>query len=264
MLAEADEHVGAAAAARARGTVIVGVQPLIAQQCLTAALPLFNALHPEIQLDMRTPRDFTEEALRRFDVSLFLGWPQVTGDLVHRRIGAASYVVCAAPAYWAAHGMPKHPSELARHHCLAIRSQAGTLMDMWAFKRGAEQVSVAVQGWLLADNVHRDMLLDTALTGGGVVRVLDWHRRQGFELASGSLVPALVDWEVTEVPPVNLFYPPTARRIQRVRVFIDFVVQLFREIEQQRALPVSATAPPRWTKTQRSRASSTPDRKTAL
>ena len=264
LLAAADEQVGSAAAARARGTVVVGVQPLIAQQCLTAALPRFNALNPEIQLDIRAPREFTEEAIRRFDVCIFLGWPQISGDLVHRRIGAASYVVCAAPSYWAAHGMPQHPSELARHHCLAIRSQAGTLMDLWGFKRGDELVSVAVEGWLLADNVHRDMLLDTALAGGGVVRVLDWHRRQGFELASGSLVPALVDWEVTEVPPVNLFYPPNVRRIQRVRVFIDFVVQLFREIELQRALPMPATASPRWAKAKRSRASVTPDPRTRV
>lgn len=48
--------------------------------------------------------------------------------------------------------------------------------------------------------------------GAGVVRVLDWHKRPGCEIASGALVPALTDWAMTdEVPPVNMLYPPIAR-----------------------------------------------------
>jgi DNA-binding transcriptional LysR family regulator len=255
MLADADEQASAASS-RARGTVVVGVQPVIAQECLTAAMPRFNALYPDIQLDVRFFMRLTEEQTRGVDVFLVLGWPQV-GDLVQRHIGAASFVVCAAPSYWAAHGMPQHPRELEQHNCLCIRGNAGMVMDLWRFRRGSEEVSVAARGWLVTDNPHRDMVRDVAIAGGGVVRLLDWHKRKGHEITSGLLVPALTDWEQPEVPPINLLYPPSVRRIPRVRLFIDFVTQLFRDIEQQRELRAPATAMPGWVKAARLRASAT-------
>ncbi|MBK6006592.1 hypothetical protein JJB11_10855 [Ramlibacter ginsenosidimutans] len=58
---------------------------------------------------------------RGVDLVLVLGWPDRTGDLVHRTIGAAAFVVCAAPSYWAARGTPRHPLELAQQECLTIR-----------------------------------------------------------------------------------------------------------------------------------------------
>ena len=142
MLAEADEQAKAVSSARPRGSVVVGTQPIIAQECLTAALPRFNALYPEIQIDLHCVLEVTEPRAAGVDVFLLLGWPQNTGDLVQRHIGATSFVVCAAPAYWKAHGMPEHPRELERHNCLTIRGNTGTLMDLWHFRRGDERASV--------------------------------------------------------------------------------------------------------------------------
>lgn len=253
-LADADEQASAVAT-RVRGTVVVGLQSVIAREVLTPALPRFNALYPEVQLDMRAVVQTGEPNARGVDVFLLLGWPQA-GDLVHRRIGAAAFMICATPSYWAAHGMPEHPRELERHNCMTIRGATGTLMDLWHFRRGDEQVSVAARGWLVADNAHRDIVLDVALGGGGVARLLDWPIRRR-EIDSGLLLPALADWEATEVPPVNLLYPPTVRRTPRVRVFIDFVSQLFRDIEQQRLGRAAATGPPQWLKSRFARASAT-------
>ena len=255
MLADAEQQA-TAANTRARGTVVIGVQPVIAQQCLTPALPQFNAMYPDIQLDIRYLIDTSPEECRGADVVLVLGWPDRTGDLVHRKIGAASFVICAAPAYWAAHAMPQHPHELEQHQCLTIRGNTGILMDSWDFYKGGERVSVAVRGWLLTDNAHRDMVIDVALAGGGVVRLLDWHKRPGRELSNGALVPALTDWQQPDVPPVNLLYPASVRRIRRVRLFIDFVTQLFSEIERQRDRPTPPSGPPEWRKAHRARASS--------
>ena len=258
-LADADEQASAATS-RVSGTVVVGVQPIVAQECLTPALPRFNALYPDIQLDIRLFMRATEESTRGVDVFLVLGWPQATGDLVRRQVGATSFVVCAAPSYWAAHGVPKHPSELERHNCLCIRSNAGSLMDLWRFKRGDERVSVTARGWLLVDNAHRDTARDLAVAGTGVARLIDWDKLQGRQIARGALVPALTDWEIDEVPPVNLLYPPSVRRIARVRRFIDFATQLFREIELQREVRTPSTAMPRWVRAWRPRASATIDR----
>jgi LysR family transcriptional regulator for bpeEF and oprC len=255
-LADADEQA-TAAMSRVSGTVVVGVQPMIAQECLTPMLPRFNTLYPDVQLDIRFFMRPSEEQLRGVDVVLVLGWPQPLGDLVRRQIGATSFVVCAAPSYWAAHGMLQHPSELEGHNCLCIRSNKGSVMDLWRFKRGEERVSIAARGWLVVDNAHRDMVRDLTVAGAGVARLIDWHKIQGHEIARGALVPALTDWDSEDVPPVNLLYPPSVRRIPRVRCFIDFATQLFRDIEMQREVRSPSTAMPRWVKARRLRASAT-------
>jgi DNA-binding transcriptional LysR family regulator len=255
-LADADEQASASTS-RVSGTVVVGIQPVIAQECLTPALPRFNILYPDVQLDIRFFMRATEETTRGVDVFLVMGWPQYAGDLVRRQIGATSFVVCAAPSYWAAHRMPPHPKELEQHNCICNRSNTGAVMDLWRLSRGDEHVSIAARGWLVVDNVHRDMVRDLAVAGAGVARILDWHQRQGREIASGLLVPALTDWTHDEVPPVNMLYRPSVRRVPRVRLFIDFVTQLFRDIEQQREVRAPSTGMPRWVKAYRPRASAT-------
>lgn len=256
-LAQLDEAAeqASASAQRVQGSIVVGVQPVIAQEVLTAALPRFCALYPEIQIDVRYFVKMAELQDRSFDAILVLGWPQQVGELVQRSLGATSFVVVASPAYWAAHGMPQHPHELEQHNCLCIRSNAGAVMDLWYFARGGERVAVSARGSVIVDNAHRDMVRDLALAGMGVARLLDWHQRPGREVARGLLVPALTDWVLDEVPPVNLLYPPSVRRTPRVRVFLDWVVQLFAEVERERLRPLPATAMPHWVKTRRPRAS---------
>ncbi len=252
---EAAAELFAVSSRRPRGTVVVGTQPAIAQLCLADALPRFNALFPDIQLDVRCVMQTTDIQARGVDVFLMLGWPEAS-ELVQRSVGAAGLVICASPSYWAIHGVPQHPQELQRHNCLVIRNNSGTLMDLWRFERGDESVAVAARGWLVADNENRDMVRDLTLAGGGVARMLDWHRRAGNALENGSLVAVLTDWKVAEVPPVTLLYPPRVRRMPRVRTFIDFVTQLFRDIEQERNGVASATAAPGWLRSNKPRASS--------
>lgn len=253
-LHDADQQA-TAGASQAEGTVVVAVQPVIAQEVLTAALPRFNALHPDIQLDMRFFMRMGPEQGQGVDAILVMGWPQNVGDLVCRQLCATSFVVVAAPSYWAAHGMPRHPSELESHNCLCIRSNTGSVMDLWHFRKGEERLSVSARGWLVSDNVHRDMVRDLVVAGVGVGRLLDWHQRPGGEVPRGLMVPALTDWVVDEVPPVNLLYPPSARRVPRVRVFLDWVIQLFAEVERQRQMPLPATPMPRWVTARKLRAS---------
>jgi LysR family transcriptional regulator for bpeEF and oprC len=251
-LAEADELVNTSAT-RSRGTVVFGVHHVLGRHCITPALPRFHARYPDIRIDLRECSRMTEEQMRGVDVFLMLGWPQV-GDLVHRRIGHVRFTVCAAPTYWAAHGVPHRPKDLERHNCLLIRTIHGTVMDHWPFQRGEEKESVTVNGWLVADNTHRDILVEAALAGEGIVRIIDladYHTA----LRAGQLVPVLTDWESTEVPPVNLMYRPSCRRIPRVRILIDFVTALFRDLEEAREHRVVASERPPWSSGRYRRAS---------
>lgn len=241
-LDEADEQLRASTS-RPKGIVVVGVQHVIARGCLTAALPRFHERYPDIELDIRDFQRVSDEQVSGVDVMLVLGWPKVQ-DLVQRRIFAGRFMVVASAAYWAEHGMPTRPKDLERHACLPIRAVDGTVMDAWAFTRGIEQESVIARGWLTTSNAHRDLVIELALSGHGVIRILDWTNLP--DLASGALVRVLEDWESTDAPPVNLLYRATVRGLPRVRLFIEFVTELFRSMDRLRGQPVVGTEQPPW------------------
>jgi hypothetical protein len=103
---------------------------------------------------------------------------------------------------------------------------------------------VNVKGWLTTSNAQRDVALELALRGHCVVRLLDWANRNDF--MTGALLAALPDWEAQEVPPVNLIYRPRMGRVSRARAFIDFMTELFRDIDASREKHLQATERPSW------------------
>jgi len=242
LLERADDEARAGVAPL-KGTLTVGMQHVIARECLTPALPGFHIRYPEIVLDIREIGRGTEEEMAGLDMMVLLGWHDPP-TLVRRRITAGKFVVAAAPDYWAAHGMPRRPEELGSHVCLPIRAIDSTLMSTWTFVRGAERIGVDVGGWVNVANAHRDIAIELCVRGQGVVRILDWMNLR--ELGSGALVPALRDWESPEAPPVNILYRSSARRMPRVRAFVDFVTDVFRELEQQRGRHVEPSPRPAW------------------
>ena len=253
-LRDVDEQVRGSGA-RPRGTVVIGVQHFMAQTIIAPALTRFHARHPDIHVDFRAATQVTQVDAPGVDLFVSLGWPKAP-NLVHRSVPMSRFMVCAAPSYWAAHGMPQHPRELVNHNCFQVRTQTGTLMDLWHFQRGEEKVSITVKGWAIADNLHRDSLLQLAAAGEGVVRVLRWASQN--DVLALPLVPVLTDWTLPDAPPVNLSFRPSARRVARVRAMIDFILEVFRDLERDNALTQRVVrAPPHWANVQSGRASAT-------
>lgn len=211
---------------RPSGTLAVAVHPQIAHHIVLPALPAFHARYPDIQLDFRVVNRMSDADAASADVLLLHGWPEAS-DFVHRRIGMAHTLIVAAPEYWAGHGIPAHPNDLAAHTCLLMRNPAGILLDLWEFERKAETVSVTVNGWLSSNG--REIVLDAVIAGQGIGRFTEVTTRT--HLQSGRLVPVLRDWDVKGGPPMNLLYRPNVRRTPRGRLFIDFVLQLLRDLE---------------------------------
>jgi DNA-binding transcriptional LysR family regulator len=250
-LAAADDHARASSV-RLKGTLVVGCQEVIAKGCLTAALPTFHSRYPDIELDVRDFLSATEEQVSGVDVMLMVGWPKAP-DLVCRRIGESRFRVLASPSYWTAHGKPQQPQDLERHVCFNLRGNYGRVMDVWNFMKGGEQQMVIARGWLTTSNAHRNLVQQLVLRGHGVARFLDWADFP--EVAAGALVPALTDWEITDRPPVNVLYSAATRRNPRARVFIQFMTELFGDLDRARGLHASGTAPPPWMRRANGRAS---------
>lgn len=228
-LAAADEAFRSAAS-NVRGTLVVGAPQMLAQHCLLPALPRFHARFPELQIDIRAVSKPTDPDVGAADVCVLWGWVEPPPDMVQRTIGQSRFIVCAAPNYWSIHSVPDRPKVLEQHNCLLFRTPDGTVHDLWQFERAGVKEEVAARGWLVSS--HRDVALDAALAGEGVVRLTDVTIRS--HVRSGRLIPVLLDWDMRDAPPIDLFYRPHQRRVARVRLFIDFVTELFQEMEAER------------------------------
>ena len=212
---------------RASGTLAVAAHPQLAHPVLLPALPRFHALHPEVNIDFRTVNRLGDADALSADVLLLHGWPEVPPDYVHRQLGGTRTMIMASPAYWAQHGVPKHPSDLPRYSCLPLRSPAGILLDLWEFQRGREMLQVPVRGWFSSN--AREAVLDLVISGHGIGRFTELTTRD--HVQSGRLVPVLLDWEVQGGPPVNLLFKGNLRRTLRLRAFIDFALQCLRDMD---------------------------------
>ena len=253
-LEEVDEQIRMSSA-RVRGTVVIGLQNVVARALVAPMLPRFHARHPEIHVDLRDATQVHAPDAPGVDLYLSLSWPR-REDMVHRALGAATFTVCASPSYWARAGKPRHPRDLAAHDCLLIRTQLGTAMDVWGFERDGEREEVTVRGWLLCSNTHRDVAIEMACAGQGVIRVLRDLDHARF--SSGELETALDSWRTADGPPLVLSYRPTARRIARVRAVMQFLQEALRGSLSTPLASPSVPHPPRWAGTQVSRASSVP------
>ncbi len=216
---------------RPQGTLVVGGTPFFVQHGIVPALHAFHASYPDLTFDLRAVLHLDEAAARDCDLLVLHGWFEA-GDWVRRELPVMPQVTAATPAYWQRHGMPRHPGDLTRHNCLSYRNPYGKLLDLWRYRQPGPQgdvvEQVVVSGWLSSN--HRDNLLELALGDGGVMRIA--YATAQAELASGRLVPALLDWEMMDPPPLAIYFKPELRRTLRLRVFVDFVAARCAELAQ--------------------------------
>jgi DNA-binding transcriptional LysR family regulator len=219
-----------------RGRVRISLGTAFATYALVPALPEFAARYPEITLDLvvtEYPVDLVEAGI---DVAIRVG-PLGDVNLVARRIGDLERVICAAPAYLAAHGVPKKPEDLAAHNCLTLTGIPG--QAEWPFRGPGGVRPVAVRGSITANNA--ETMYELALLGLGVIRLSDII--VGPAIRSGRLVPILVDAHQPEPLPLHAVCSPTRRRPPRVEAVIQFLVEKFAAVPWR--LPHPVIAPPR-------------------
>jgi hypothetical protein len=67
----------------------------------------------------------------------------------------------------------------------------------------------------------------------------------------------LQDWTARQAPPVSVLFRPQHRRTPRIRLFIDFVAEIFRTLrsESTNAAPLATDSAPRWWAERRARIS---------
>lgn len=140
------------------------------------------------------------------------------------RIGQVSQTVCASPEYFARHGMPKTPSDLAAHRIAATTGSSARLD--WQFKSpdgSGRKINVSPDARWQTNSI--EAARNAALDGWGIVRMLSYQAAPFID--DGRLVAVLEDCALEPVP-IHLVHPEGRNAPAKVRAFIDMAAEKLR------------------------------------
>lgn len=170
------------------GRVRLVVSPLAAETVLAPRLGEFARTYPDVTLDVITDENRVDLVGRGFDAGIHL-MEFIAQDMVAVRASPdLRPAIVGAPQYFKTRSKPQHPRDLVEHRCVNFRH--GEDVYRWEFEKGKREVTVAVTGPLVVDDV--DLVLRAAVDGVGLA-FLD-EARVAAPLASGALVRVLEDW----------------------------------------------------------------------
>lgn len=196
-----------------RGRIRLGLPLSYGLQALMPLLLDFAQQHPgiELQMDLSDQRsNLVEEGI---DLSIRITAQLQATDIV-RRLGQCRLLTVAAPAYWAAHGVPQDPRQLVHHEALVYT--VGRQLMPWSYRVEGQVVNVPVRGRISANN--GSALMQAAARGLGVTMQPDFIAAPW--VASGEVREALSDFAreplgIYAVLPSNRYVP------QRVSLLIE-------------------------------------------
>ncbi|UPG85600.1 LysR family transcriptional regulator [Luteibacter aegosomatis] len=194
----------------------------LASEVVIPALPEFFKLYPDIRLELGCsdrPVDLVEEGV---DCAIRGGRRLTDSRLVAKHVGTMHYMTCASPAYLEHRGSPQHPDDLVKHHCVNYFSARTGRMFDWYFERDGQRVQVALSSHIAVSDSYA--YTAAGLAGLGVVQMADFLMAP--MIADGRFTRILEGW-INEPLPIHVVYPENRHLSAKVRVFVDWVTDLF-------------------------------------
>jgi LysR family transcriptional regulator, regulator for bpeEF and oprC len=206
-----------------QGRLRVEVPTLMARLVIVPALPAFFSRYPDIDLQLGCSErrsDLIEEGI---DCAVWSGELE-DSTLIARRIGQLYFGTCASRSYLAAHGQPAHPDDLRSHRCINHFSpRTGKIFD-WVFVKNGERIQTSLRGHIALDD--ENSYVTAAEAGLGVAQIPAFVLKEAME--RGSLELLLGDW-FPDPAPLSVVYPENRHLSSKIRVFVDWVAELFSE-----------------------------------
>jgi LysR family transcriptional regulator, regulator for bpeEF and oprC len=148
--------------------------------------------------------------------------------LVMQALGTSYPITCAAPRYLQQAGIPTTLEEIAQHRCVNfVLPQTGREI-IWKFDREGTSMQLPVQSYLQFD--YAEALLEAAIAGAGIIQAPKYIVAAAIE--QGKLQPILTDYASKEGTIIAIVYPQKKYLSAKVRVFIDFMMNLATDWKQ--------------------------------
>jgi len=202
-----------------RGRLRVNVDPFFSRIVLAGRVANFLERHPEVRLELIMRDAVGDLVADGFDLALRFGEPPSTTFVVRKLIETRILTV-ASPAYIAARGRPKHPSEVVDHACIDFYDAAHGRPFDWEFRKGKQVLPVKVKSRLLVSDVGA--MLGACEAGAGIAQIMQLGTQH--LLDEGRLIELFPEW-CGELFPLYALYASRNQLAAKVRAFIDFCLE---------------------------------------
>jgi DNA-binding transcriptional LysR family regulator len=201
-----------------RGGLTITAPIVLGRLYVVPVVTAFLAEFPEINVYLTLSDRTLDLVDEHVDVAVRSGMLS-DRTLVATKVGEIRRIVCGSPAYFAAHGTPKTPEDLAEHTCVTYTALASGMT--WIFDPRDGKPSRAVQPMCRLKINTAEAAIDAAIAGVGVTNVLSYQVVK--PVSEGKLSVILRDFE-PEPSPVHIAHARQALLPLKMRVFVDFAV----------------------------------------
>jgi LysR family transcriptional regulator for bpeEF and oprC len=203
------------------GRLRVAVPHYYGRELLAVHLPEFMSAYPQLEVVVETGNDRADLFRDEADVAIRRG-REGCDEMVARHLKNEPMVLCAAPSYLAPHPAIEDVPDLASHAFLVSEAEGRK-----------KEISLATTG-----KIHRvdagsvfqtddlELILKLTLAAKGI-GMLPLSLAQ-LHIDSGVLAPVL---PLVKLKPqeINLVYLPSRRHSPKIKVFVDYVLNIFKQ-----------------------------------
>ncbi|WAH61886.1 LysR family transcriptional regulator (plasmid) [Pseudomonas silvicola] len=222
LLREAEEEARALAA-RPAGTIRLTVPASFGRSWVAQALPGFLQAYPDIRIVLNCSDRYVDLLGDNFDMAIRIG-VLTDNRLIARKLADTSRMLCVAPDYLERHPALNQPQDLRQHDCLGFTPMHS--WPEWRLEKDGHQIAVPVQTRFESDEMDALVRL-AAQAGMGVLLAANWLVQK--ELAEGSLVPVLSDWQAVGEDGVWLMKPSSQLQSAKISALTEWLVAWFAE-----------------------------------
>jgi DNA-binding transcriptional LysR family regulator len=217
-LAEA-EASAAGSYARPSGVLTLTASVMFGQRYVLPIVTDYLAEYPQVSVRTLFVDRVVNIVDEGVDVAVRIGHLPNSGFSA-LKVGSVRRVVCGAPSYFAKHGAPATPADLANHAIISATSAWAS--TEWRF--GQDDKSIVHVHPRLYCNTN-DAALQAAIGGFGLTRLLSYQVAPS--LLSGELQTVLSAYEEHPLP-IHIVHPEGRHAPAKVRTFIDFAASRLR------------------------------------
>ncbi len=190
---------------------------------LRPVLSDFTQKYPKIDIELELNDRKVDVVADGFDIVIRASGQLEDSSLISRRFMRSRGLVLASPEYLKRFGTPLHPKELVQHQTISYSYLKHP--KIWGFRDlDGNDLFIDLDSRVLTNSP--EMELSLCLAGQGITRLPQFNLND--EIETGKLVELLPDYQNHPID-VFLVYPSRKHMSSRVRCFIEFIVDTFRE-----------------------------------
>lgn len=204
-----------------KGKLKINLPASLGNRVVIPALPEFHAAYPEIELEMGlTDReiDIVEEGV---DCVLRVGILEDSG-LIARQIGLISIATAGAPGYLRKYGVPQTLEDLQHHIGVNYVSASTGRVRSWEFQVDGQPLALQMKSATSVNDA--ESYVRCGVAGLGLVK--GSRLLMGPHFDSGELEEVLHAYR-SPARPISILYAPNRHLTRKVRIFIDWLADLF-------------------------------------